>query len=68
MIKEQRYVRELAQPRRRAIPLAVVVTLPFFLLLLRLWYLQIIKVDDYRAMSENNRLRFFRRWLPPVVL
>ncbi len=58
MIKEQRYVRELAQPRRRTIPLAVVVTLLFFLLLLRLWYLQIIKVDDYRAMSENNRLRF----------
>lgn len=58
MIKGQRYVRELAQPRRRTIPLAVVVTVLFFLLLLRLWYLQIIKVDDYRAMSENNRLRF----------
>ena len=58
MIKGQRYVRELAQPRQRTIPLAVVVTVLFFLLLLRLWYLQIIKVDDYRAMSENNRLRF----------
>ena len=58
MIKGQRYVRELAQPRRRTIPLAIVVTVLFFLLLLRLWYLQIIKVDDYRAMSENNRLRF----------
>ncbi|MCE1225658.1 MAG: penicillin-binding protein 2 [Geobacteraceae bacterium] len=58
MIKGQRYVRELAQPRQRTIPLAIVVTVLFFLLLLRLWYLQIIKVDDYRAMSENNRLRF----------
>ncbi|SJZ77511.1 peptidoglycan glycosyltransferase [Trichlorobacter thiogenes] len=58
MIKGQRYVRELAQPRQRTIPLAIVVTVLFFLLLLRLWYLQIIKVDDYRTMSENNRLRF----------
>lgn len=58
MIKGQRYVRELAQPRQRTIPLAIVVTVLFFLLLLRLWYLQIIRVDDYRAMSENNRLRF----------
>lgn len=58
MIKEQRYVRELEQPRRRTVPLAIVVTLLFFLLLMRLWYLQIIKVDEYRAMSENNRLRF----------
>jgi penicillin-binding protein 2 len=58
MIKEHRYVRELAQPKQRTIPLAFAVTLLFFLLLLRLWYLQIIKVDDYRTMSENNRLRF----------
>lgn len=58
MIKEQRYVRELAQPRQRTVPLAVVVTVLFLLLLMRLWYLQIIKVDEYRALSENNRLRF----------
>jgi penicillin-binding protein 2 len=58
MIKKQRYVRELAQPRQRTVLLAIMVTALFFLLLLRLWYLQIIKVDDYRSMSENNRLRF----------
>jgi len=58
MIKEQRYVRELAQPRQRTFMLAIGVAVLFFLLLLRLWYLQIVKVDDYRAMSENNRLRF----------
>jgi penicillin-binding protein 2 len=58
MIKGQRYVRELAQPRRRTVPLGIVVILLFLLLLMRLWYLQIIKVDEYRAMSENNRLRF----------
>lgn len=58
MIKEQRYVRELEKPRQRTIPLAVLATVLFFLLLMRLWYLQIIKTDEYRAMSENNRLRF----------
>lgn len=57
-MKNQRYVRELAQPRQRTIPLAIAVSLFFFLLLMRLWYLQIIKADDYRSMSENNRLRF----------
>ena len=58
MIKKQRYVRELAQSRRRTIPLSIAVAALFGLLLLRLWYLQIIRVDDYQAMSENNRLRF----------
>ncbi len=58
MIKTQRYVRELEQPRRRTILLAFAVTVLFGVLLLRLWYLQVIKVDEYRAMSENNRLRF----------
>lgn len=58
MIKTQRYVRELEQPRRRTILLAFAVAVLFGVLLLRLWYLQVIKVDEYRAMSENNRLRF----------
>lgn len=58
MITKQRYVRELAHSRRRTVPLAMVVAALFGLLLLRLWYLQIIKVEDYHAMSENNRLRF----------
>ncbi len=58
MIREQRYVREVASPKQRTILLGFLVTVLFVLLLLRLWYLQVIKVDDYRAMSENNRLRF----------
>jgi len=58
MIIKQRYVRELAHSRRRTVPLAVAVVALFGLLLLRLWYLQIIMVEDYRDMSENNRLRF----------
>ena len=58
MIKQQRYVRETAHPKRRTIPLAFGVTIIFCLLILRLWYLQILYVDEYRALSENNRLRF----------
>ncbi len=58
MIKEQRYVRETAQPKRQTIPLAIGAIVIFCLLILRLWYLQILSVDQYRALSENNRLRF----------
>lgn len=58
MIKGQRYVREMSQPKQRTILLGFIVVVLFFLLLLRLWYLQIIRSEEYRAMSENNRLRF----------
>ena len=36
----------------------------FLLLLLRLWFLQIIKGDEYRTMSESNRTRV-QDILPP---
>lgn len=58
MIKERRYVREVAQPKRRTVPLATAAVVIFCLLILRLWHLQIISVEEYRALSENNRLRF----------
>jgi penicillin-binding protein 2 len=58
MIKQQRYVREMAHPKQRTVPLAFGVVLIFSLLILRLWYLQILYAEDYRALSENNRLRF----------
>lgn len=58
MIREKRYVRELTLTKRRTLLLAIAVTALFFLLLMRLWYLQIMKVEEYRSMSENNRLRF----------
>ncbi|MBW2622976.1 MAG: penicillin-binding protein 2 [Deltaproteobacteria bacterium] len=41
---------------RPAVPIFVVFLL-FFLLFGRLWYLQIIKGHEYRALSENNRTR-----------
>jgi penicillin-binding protein 2 len=55
---EQRFVREITESKRRILILSFVVAGIFFLLLLRLWHLQILSVDDYRNMSENNRLRF----------
>jgi penicillin-binding protein 2 len=55
---EQRFVREITESKRRILILSFVVAGIFFLLLLRLWHLQILNADDYRNMSENNRLRF----------
>jgi len=55
---EQRFVREVMESKRRIMFLSFVVGGVFFLLLLRLWHLQILNTEDYRAMSENNRLRF----------
>jgi penicillin-binding protein 2 len=55
---EQRFVREITESKRRILILSFVVAGIFFMLLLRLWHLQILNADDYRNMSENNRLRF----------
>jgi penicillin-binding protein 2 len=55
---EQRFVREITESKRKILILSFVVAGIFFLLLLRLWHLQILNADDYRNMSENNRLRF----------
>ena len=57
-MKEQRFVREIMASKRRILLLSFVVGAIFFLLLLRLWHLQILSADDYRSLSENNRLRF----------
>ena len=57
-MKEPRFIREISESKRRILLLSFVVGAIFFLLLLRLWHLQILNADDYRSMSENNRLRF----------
>lgn len=57
-MKGQRFVREVMESKRRILVISFVVGAIFFLLLLRLWHLQILSADDYRSMSENNRLRF----------
>ncbi len=57
-MKDQRFIRENMEAKRRILLLSFVVGVIFAVLVLRLWHLQILNVDDYRSMSENNRLRF----------
>jgi penicillin-binding protein 2 len=56
-MKSQRFIRE-KQPVRRIVTLSLFVSAVFFLLFTRLWYLQILKTESFRDLSENNRLRF----------
>jgi penicillin-binding protein 2 len=52
------HVRPLAQALTPRIPKAVLcIGIGFLVLLLRLWYLQILEGDRYFALSTNNRLR-----------
>ncbi len=53
----QRFVKEAAKSEKNIIFLSLGVTALFFILIMRLWYLQIIKAEDYQNLSENNRLR-----------
>ncbi len=57
-MKEQRYIQDGGGSGRRIFGLSIAVTAVFFLLLARLWYLQIIQSEYLRELSENNRLRF----------
>ena len=57
-MKSQRFVREVMESKQRILAISFVVGAIFLLLLLRLWHLQILSSEDYRSMSENNRLRF----------
>lgn len=43
--------------RRRLIAMTAGLVLGFVVLLLRLWYLQVIEGEHYAALSENNRIR-----------
>jgi penicillin-binding protein 2 len=57
-MKDRRFVREVMESKSRVLILSFIVGVAFLLLILRLWHLQILNQDDYRSMSENNRLRF----------
>ena len=52
-----RFVKEAAKSEKNLLALSLGVTALFFILIMRLWYLQIIKAEDYQNLSENNRLR-----------
>ncbi|MBI5183536.1 MAG: penicillin-binding protein 2 [Nitrospinae bacterium] len=38
-------------------PLTIIIMISFLILLLRLWYLQIVKGESFRYLSDNNRIR-----------
>ena len=56
-MRGQRFIREVRDPSRRLLVLTIGVSVLFFFLLMRLWYLQIVKAEDFQNLSENNRLR-----------
>ncbi len=54
----ERYSRDFSDGIRRKIKIFVVlVTVGFLILLLRVWYLQVLKGSDFMGLSENNRVR-----------
>ena len=55
---DQHYVRENEQLKQRVLWLTLAACVFFFLILTRLWYLQVIETENLRSMSESNRLRF----------
>ncbi len=56
-MKNQSYLQENEGGQKRIIWLSFAVTILFFLLLTRLWYLQILESERLLDQSENNRLR-----------
>lgn len=46
------------QRRRRLTIIALVAIAVFAMLLMRLWYLQVIRYESYRTLSEKNRIRY----------
>ncbi|HET6421263.1 MAG TPA: penicillin-binding protein 2 [Geobacteraceae bacterium] len=56
-MKEISYVRDNSGSNGNLFWLSVVVAAMFFLLLMRLLYLQVLKTGSYQDLSESNRLR-----------
>ena len=58
-MNEKIVLRQANEPRKQKqiIILSCFVAAIFFLLLTRLWYLQIVKAEDFQSKSESNRLR-----------
>jgi penicillin-binding protein 2 len=53
----QRYVGGAEELTKRVFRFTLAACVIFFILLTRLWYLQIIQSDKLKGLSENNRLR-----------
>ena len=58
-MNEKIFIRQTSDPRKQKqiIILSCFVAVFFFLLITRLWYLQIVKAEDFQYKSESNRLR-----------
>ena len=55
---DQQFVRTNEQVRRQIFRLTTVASILFFLLLSRLWFLQVIQTERLKDLAESNRLRF----------
>ncbi len=54
----ERYTRDFSDDVRKKIKIFVLlVAISFLVLLLRVWYLQVLKGSDFMGLSENNRVR-----------
>ncbi len=52
------YSRDVSEGIRRKLKMfAVIVVVAFVFLWVRIWYLQILKGEDFKGLSENNRVR-----------
>jgi penicillin-binding protein 2 len=57
-VSTERYSRDFSDGVRKKIKIYVLlVTVSFLILLLRVWYLQVLKGSDFMGLSENNRVR-----------
>jgi len=57
-VSTERYSRDVSDGVRRKIKFFVIlVILSFLTLLLRVWYLQVLKGSDFMGLSESNRVR-----------
>ncbi len=57
-MKDQRYINAEENSGKRFLGLSIAAAIMFFLLVTRLWYLQIIESESMMDLSESNRLRF----------
>lgn len=57
-MKDQRYIKAEGDYGRRLMGLSIAAAIMLFLLVTRLWYLQIIESENMMDLSESNRLRF----------
>ncbi len=56
-MKDQRYIKTEGDSGRRLMGLSIAAAVMLFLLVTRLWYLQIIESESLMDLSESNRLR-----------